>query len=144
MLRRITCCALPALVALALLGQGIVGISAQGQASLRVAPTKVAIGKQVTVIGSHLQPKKIYSLILLIPNDKKPFIEQFLPKFPTSDRNGSFKLKLKIPIVTRCGKAEIESFASKSKQIVRAHFTLSGCSAPKRIKSPPPPPKKHK
>ena len=119
---------------------------AAAQASARVSPQRVGLGRAATLVASHLAPNKYYYLILSVPRGPKPRFRVFIPKLGKADGKGNMRVTFRMPIVTMCGPASVDAFQAGTPHVVHAPFTLTGCTAPRTSSPPPPPPvkKKHK
>ena len=148
---RTRCAALLGMV-LCLGSAGLAGQDAQAAAAkpvLTVSPHRVSIGGYATLTGAHLPPNRFYTFLLVVPNASKPVARAFLQSIGRSNARGSFRLRIRIPVVVRCGQAAVYALAPPSRTPIQAPFTLIGCKASSRAGSPPPPPapkkrKKHR
>jgi hypothetical protein len=115
--------------------------------SVHITPGKVAIGKTVTLIGTHLPAKTYFSLILSVPNTARSPWKTFIPTLAKSNAHGDLRIKFKLPVVPLCGPATVFVYASGTAQALKAPLTLTGCKRPS-AGAPPAPPvppkKKHK
>jgi hypothetical protein len=141
--------------ALLLLGGALVIISfaktpvmARGalHGSVRITPGRVAIGKTVTLVGTHLPAKTYFSLILSVPNTARSPWKQFIPTLAKSSAQGSLRITFKVPVVPLCGPATVFVYATGTAQALKAPLTLTGCKRPSAgaPPAPPAPPKKKK
>ncbi len=140
MLRRVILFSAGACLALTLSSPAS-GVSASSHKStvLRVLPHRVAINGPATIVGSHLQADKFYSILFASPDLRKTAIKQFIGLAKT-DSSGNFRLHVKrMPIVVHCGRAGVYALTARSSKIVGAHITMTGCTLSKPGKLPPPP-----
>ncbi|MGH2447509.1 MAG: hypothetical protein ACRDFS_02750 [Chloroflexota bacterium] len=119
-----------------------VGIAAHQHPSFRVVPHKVNIGRMATIKGSHFPAGNRFFFMLAVPNSKHPKAQALLPGTLKAGKHGVLQGRVRLPILTKCGKASIYAFKVRGKQSVRAGIILGGCKAPKHGHAPPPPPSK--
>ena len=116
--------------------------------SLLVNPKRASIGHSVTLKGSHFPAKHYVTFLLAVPNAKHPLKngEAFVQRVIKVAGNGTFKVQVKLPVLSHCGKATL--YALQAQKIsVGTQFTLTGCKLTGKQSPPPPPPsapKKHK
>ena len=140
MLRRLILFSTSACLALSLASPAA-GVSASNRTStaLRVLPARVAINGPATIMATHLQPYKFYSILFASPDLRKNAIKQFIGLAKT-DSSGNFRLYVKrMPIVVHCGRAVVYALTARSSTIISAHITMTGCTLSKPGKLPPPP-----
>jgi hypothetical protein len=116
--------------------------------SLKVTPSKVAINTKAKITGSHLWANANVTLLIAVPDLQKNAAESFIGQVWRTDKHGNLKASVKMPIVTKCGKATIyvAQFPAKPGAFARTHITLTGCTSAGKGVAPPPPPsggKKH-
>jgi hypothetical protein len=105
--------------------------------SLAIVPHKVAIQRMATLKGSGLPANKKFTVVFLSPHGAKP--HEVLIGSGRSNRSGALKTPVRVPIVTRCGRAKISIFHPGSKSVFSASVMVIGCKA-KGNSSPPSPP----
>ncbi len=140
MLRRLILCSTSACLALTF-SSPVAGVSASSRTStaLRVLPARVAINGPATIMGTHLQALKFYSILFASPDLRKNATEQFIGLAKT-DSSGNFRLHVKrMPIVVHCGRAGVYALTARSSKIIGTHITMTGCTLSKPGKLPPPP-----
>ena len=112
--------------------------------TVRVVPGKVAIGKTVTLLGSHMPANTYFALIITVPTNSKSPWKQFIPSLAKTDSHGNMRVRFKMPVLPLCGPASLYVYAKA--QALTASLTLTGCKAPRPVPPPvpPKPKKKHK
>jgi len=108
------------------------------QASLRVAPHPIDVGRLATVTASNVHPNTVMFL-LLTPDYQKPRHAQLMG-YVRSNARGVVSQKVRVPLTKFCGGATITLFNKKYQKSVTARVTVSGCKVGPPSKVPPPPP----
>jgi hypothetical protein len=113
-----------------------------GRPTLKLAPSSVAIGRKAILRASHLQPNQFYTLLVAVPDISPKDIKDraLLATLLHADAKGNANVRIKLPVITHCGKATLYAYAAKSQKLISTVFTLTGCTAKSGATAPPPPP----
>ena len=111
---------------------------ASSHASIRLSPSRVAIGHKAKLIGSHVKPNTFFPVLIAVPNAKAHKAESFAGVV-RSDKNGRVNASLRIPVFVRCGSAMLYILNGRSEP-ASTRISLVGCKASGKNVPPPPPP----
>lgn len=132
------------------LGVPLTTASAHGARSpqIRLTPRTVRIGGVATLTGSRLGARRYVTLVLKSPKGARPksvFVSlAYVQGGARADAHGNLNVKVRIPIVTKCGRGQIYVSWSGSKTwSTMIPIKLTGCKPSKNKSVPPPPAPKH-
>jgi hypothetical protein len=106
---------------------------AAARATLAVKPKKVLDGSSITVSATHLQPKHVFTFMLVGPKAKQ---DRRLLGWAQSDARGRITALLKMPVIVHCGKSNVYVIDSKH-ILAHATLTLTGCTLKGKPGAPP-------
>lgn len=109
--------------------------------TISVNPSKVRIDGITNLRGSHLQPNKLYILLIAVPSSNKPKSATFI-SYVRTNRQGVVHINIHVPALTHCGPATLYAYPQRSKVAIHTAVMLTGCKASGSIGLPPAPPKK--
>jgi hypothetical protein len=105
-----------------------------------LVPAKVGIGKPATLKGKGMPAGEYFAVLLAVPDDVKPNALKTFIRVVKTDRRGNLNVQFRMPVVPKCGRAQIDVFVATKPYVLHAPLTLTGCTVSKHPGAPPPPP----